>query len=184
MLVTSLCCWLYDGDWFVMFVTESLCWLLFSLCWWFSQCIKSVTNISNLSTTHLVSIIVTNIDITDGLCWWHFWNAGDRIKLLMVDFLSLQHNDTATKIAILSPLWNRLHHFVINITVAENLKVLAHMVCELCRLILIRIDFSVNILYWFFLNWPYSLYMAWETKFRWKWGRWGRWEGFMGIWGI
>ena len=57
MLVTSLCWWLYDGDWFQMFVAESLCWRLFSLCWWFSQCIKSVTNISNLSPTHLVSDI-------------------------------------------------------------------------------------------------------------------------------
>ena len=40
MLVTALCWWLYDGD-----------------CWWFSQCIKSVTNISNLLPTHLVSNI-------------------------------------------------------------------------------------------------------------------------------
>ena len=51
------CWWLYDGDWFEMLVAESLCWRLFSLCWWFSQCIKSVTNISNLSPTHLVSNI-------------------------------------------------------------------------------------------------------------------------------
>ena len=39
---------------------ESLCWRRFSLCnicWWFFQCIKSVTNISNLSPTHLVSNI-------------------------------------------------------------------------------------------------------------------------------
>ena len=57
MLVTSLCSWLYDGDWFQMLVTESLCWRLFSLCWGFSQCIKSVINISNLSPTHLVSNI-------------------------------------------------------------------------------------------------------------------------------
>ena len=53
MLVTLW--WLYD--WFEMLVAESLCWRLFSLCWWFSQCIKSVTNISNLSPTHLVFII-------------------------------------------------------------------------------------------------------------------------------
>ena len=57
MLVTSLCWWLYDGDWFEMLVAESLCWWLFSLYWWFSLCIKSVTNISNLSPTHLVSNI-------------------------------------------------------------------------------------------------------------------------------
>ena len=37
MLMTSLCWrWLYDGDWFEMLVAESLCWRLFSLCWWFS----------------------------------------------------------------------------------------------------------------------------------------------------
>ena len=57
MLVTSLCWWLYDGDWFQMLVAESLCWQLFSLCWWFSQCIKSVITISNLSPTPLVSNI-------------------------------------------------------------------------------------------------------------------------------
>ena len=44
------------GD-IVMLVAESLCWRLFSLCRWFSQCIKSVTNISNLSPTHLLSNI-------------------------------------------------------------------------------------------------------------------------------
>ena len=54
ILVTSLCWWLYDGDWFQMLVTESLCWRLFSLCSWFLQCIKSVTNILNLSLTHFV----------------------------------------------------------------------------------------------------------------------------------
>ena len=32
MLVTSLCWWLYDGDWFEILVTESLCWWFFSLC--------------------------------------------------------------------------------------------------------------------------------------------------------
>ena len=31
MLVTSLCRWIYDGDWFEMLVTEWLCWRLFSL---------------------------------------------------------------------------------------------------------------------------------------------------------
>ena len=44
MLVTSVCWWLYDGDLFKMLVAESLC-------WWFSQCIKSVTNILNQSLT-------------------------------------------------------------------------------------------------------------------------------------
>ena len=71
MLVTSLCWWLYDGDWFQMLVAESLCWRLFSLCWRFSQCIKSVTNILNRSpisqTCHqhiLPQTSVTNIDVT------------------------------------------------------------------------------------------------------------------------
>ena len=50
MLVTSLCWWLYDGDIFEMLVAKSLCWR-------FSQCIKSVSNNSELSPTHLVSNI-------------------------------------------------------------------------------------------------------------------------------
>ena len=57
MLMTSLCWWLYDGDWFQIFR--------------FSQCIKSVTNIMNRSPTsqtchqHIWSpTSVTNIDVT------------------------------------------------------------------------------------------------------------------------
>ena len=72
MLVTSLCWWLYDDDWFEMLVAESLCWRLFPLCPWFSQCIKSVTNILNRSTTSQTChqliwspTSVTNIDVTD-----------------------------------------------------------------------------------------------------------------------
>ena len=57
ILVTSLCWWLYDCDWFQMLVAKSLCWRLFSLCWWFSQWIKSVTNMLNRSSTHVVSNI-------------------------------------------------------------------------------------------------------------------------------
>ena len=38
------CWWLYDGDRFEMLVAESLC-------WWFFQDIKSVTNILNQSAT-------------------------------------------------------------------------------------------------------------------------------------
>ena len=57
MLVTTLCWWPHDGDWFEMLVADLLCWRLISLCCWFSQCIKSVTNISYLSSTHLVSNI-------------------------------------------------------------------------------------------------------------------------------
>ena len=46
MLVTSLCWWLFDGDWLQMLVAESLCWRLSSLCWWFTQFIKSLTNVT------------------------------------------------------------------------------------------------------------------------------------------
>ena len=47
-----------NGDRFKMLVTESLCWRLFSWCWWFShQHPESATNISNLSPTHLVTNI-------------------------------------------------------------------------------------------------------------------------------
>ena len=70
--MTSLCWWLYDGDWFQMLVAESLCWRFFSSCWWFSQCVKSVTNILNRSLTsqtchqHIWSpTSVTIIDLTD-----------------------------------------------------------------------------------------------------------------------
>ena len=89
MLVTSLCWWLYDGDWFEMLVAESLCWWLFSLCWWFSQCIKSVTNILNRSPTsqtchqHIWSpTSVTNIDVTD--------NSLDRSWLRLIAFSRLR----------------------------------------------------------------------------------------------
>ena len=75
MLVTTWCWWFYDSDRFKMLVTESLCWRLFSLCWWFSQCIKSVTNILNWSPTshtchqHIWSpTSVTNIDVTNSNC--------------------------------------------------------------------------------------------------------------------
>ena len=53
MLVTSLCWWLYDSDWFHMLVAESLCWRLFR----YVGGLKSLTNILNRSTTHLVSNI-------------------------------------------------------------------------------------------------------------------------------
>ena len=77
ILVTSLCWCLYDGDLFQMLVAESLCWRLFSLCWWFSQCIKSVINIFNQSpasqTCHQYiwsPTSVTNIDVTKlNLVW-------------------------------------------------------------------------------------------------------------------
>ena len=53
ILLTSFCWWLYDDDWFEMLVAESLpqvCLRLFSLLY-----PESVTNIPNVSSTHLVS---------------------------------------------------------------------------------------------------------------------------------
>ena len=91
MLVTSLCWWLYDGDWYQILVAESLC-------WWFSRCIKSVINILNRSPTSQTChqniwspTSVTNIDVTDAIidcqpilfvswavresnCQWYTWN--------------------------------------------------------------------------------------------------------------
>ena len=59
----SLCWWLYDGNWFQMLVTESLCWRFFSLCWWFSQCIRSPTS---QTCHHYIRspTSITNIDVT------------------------------------------------------------------------------------------------------------------------
>ena len=64
-------CWWhrYVDDLYQMLVAESLCWQLFSLCWWFSQCIKLVTNISNLSPTHLVSNIRHQHWCNHGVSW-------------------------------------------------------------------------------------------------------------------
>ena len=68
MMVASLCWWLYDGDWFEMLVAESLGWQLFSLCWWFSQCIKLVPR-SQTCHQHIWSpTYVTNIDVTEAQC--------------------------------------------------------------------------------------------------------------------
>ena len=73
MLLTSLCWWLYDGDWFQMLVAEPLCWRLFSLCWWFSQCngLLNRSSISWIGHQHLKLVTniwsptcVTNIDVT------------------------------------------------------------------------------------------------------------------------
>ena len=89
MLVTSLCWWLYDGDWFQTLAAESLCWRLFSLCWRFSQCKKLVTNISNFHQYIWSPTSVTNIDATKMIAWsenfdyvlqwtpgvkWRFWS--------------------------------------------------------------------------------------------------------------
>ena len=92
MLVTSLFWWLYDGDWFQMLVAESLCWRLFTLCWWFSQCIISVTNILNRSPTsqtchqHIWSpTTVTNIDVTMSTalrCHQHYGSPRFEVQTL------------------------------------------------------------------------------------------------------
>ena len=69
-----------------MLVAESLCWRLFSWCWWFSQCIQSVTNNLNRSPTSRTShqhiwspTSVTNIDATLKIDWrWRhsFFESG------------------------------------------------------------------------------------------------------------
>ena len=63
-MVTSLCWWLYEGDWFEMLVTESLCWRLF-------RYVDDFLNVLNRSPTsktchqHIWSqTSVTNIDLT------------------------------------------------------------------------------------------------------------------------
>ena len=57
MLVTSLCWWLYDGDWFQMLVAIFVMLVIFPMYQIGHQHSESVTNISNLSSTHLVSNI-------------------------------------------------------------------------------------------------------------------------------
>ena len=71
MLVTSLCWWLNDCDWFQMLMTESLCWRRY---------VGDFLNVLNLSPTskscqqHIWSpTSVTNIDVTE--------NVGDRISV-------------------------------------------------------------------------------------------------------
>ena len=102
ILVTSLCWWLYDGDWFQMLVAESFCWRLFLLCWRFSQCIKSVTNILNRSPTsqtchhHVWSqTSVTNIDVTV--------DHGDRFLTMRYRQYRINTADSVTNIMILQP---------------------------------------------------------------------------------
>ena len=68
------CWWLYDGDWFQMLVAESLSWRLFSLCWWFSQCIKSVTNILSQSVTVTNISIFSPTHLVSNICHQHRWN--------------------------------------------------------------------------------------------------------------
>jgi len=50
-------CWWQRYICDVMMVTDLRCWWHNHLSWWFFQCIKSVTNILNLSPTHFVSNI-------------------------------------------------------------------------------------------------------------------------------
>ena len=126
MLVTSLCWWLYDGDWFEMLVAESLCWRFESLFWWFSHCIWSVTNILNRSLTsqtchqHIWSpTSVTNIDVTLNTC---LYLDGCRIHKLWVTVIinkilfNLQFYANLIPITCLIA-WNRiLFDFVQNCT--------------------------------------------------------------------
>ena len=78
-----------------MLVAESLCWRLFPLCWWFSQSLKSVTNILSRSPTSQTcyqhiwsSTSVTNMDVTGLLSWNEkeisAWNIQDWIYGLII----------------------------------------------------------------------------------------------------
>ena len=83
MLVT-LWWWLIWDVGATNLVAKSLCWRLFTLCWWFSQYIKLVTNILNRSPTHLVSNIRhrhrcnQNIDIKYRISWFRSVNATNK----------------------------------------------------------------------------------------------------------
>ena len=84
-----------------MLVADSSCWRLFSFCWWFSQCFKSVTmvhqhpelvtNILNLSPTHLVSNIRHQHRCNQNDCLvGKFWirptvNSRGQMTFLIVD---------------------------------------------------------------------------------------------------
>ena len=57
MSVITLCWWFYDGDRFKMLVTESLCWRLFSLYWWFFQCITNTSRLQYPSPTSMSPIL-------------------------------------------------------------------------------------------------------------------------------
>ena len=81
-----------------MLTAESLCWRLFSLCWWFSQCIKSGTNISNLSPTHLVSNIRHQHRCNRFLKW--NLHANQRVVLEWLLQITLSHVDFITKVSI------------------------------------------------------------------------------------
>ena len=67
-----------------MLLAEPLCWRICSLFWWFSQCIKSVTNILNRSPTSQTGhqhnwspTSVTDIDVTERMdrMIWCIWNV-------------------------------------------------------------------------------------------------------------
>ena len=103
-MLHNLCWWLYDGDWFQMLVAESLCWRLFSLCWWISQCIKSVTNISNLSPATVTNIDVTAVLATKNLYFiiWPFFQWQSRLEFLYCH----PHSRSVTKISLLTSHWH------------------------------------------------------------------------------
>ena len=101
MLVTSLCWWLYDGDWFQMLVAESLYWRLFSLFWWVSQCIKSVTNILNRSPTSQT-------------CHQHIWSPTSVANIDVIFGLDLESAQywTNDKMLIVNPNFRAEAHFI------------------------------------------------------------------------
>ena len=124
MLVTSLCWWLYHGDRFEMLVAKSLCWRFFSLCWWFfdRQHPESVTNISNLSPTHLVSnidVTVTSIKTKNVGCIFEILVT--VLVILVSNIVGFQSVNSITNIQKLSPKFSRQHLEITNIN-----KVLYH----------------------------------------------------------
>ena len=74
-------------------VIESLYWRLFSLCWWFYQRIKSVTNILNRSPTSQTChqgiwspTSVTNIVLSNSYFWLKIFQHLSRILGLQLGF--------------------------------------------------------------------------------------------------
>ena len=136
-LATSLCSWLYDGDWFQM-VAELICWRLFSLCWWFSQCIKSVTNILNRSPTSQTChqniwspTSVTNIDVTsrNGTKYWNRWSFANQILNLIKQNHLIQSlvagyvENQRGFVQLVFPSLDRCHQFLQNFQIRNGIEI-------------------------------------------------------------
>ena len=128
------CWWLYDCDWFQTLVAESLCWRLFSLFWWFSQCIKSVTNISNLSPTHLVLNIRHQNQCN--LSNWNKSNLGQQRQKFVRVFAVLAFKNWNQKLTYTNfPVRIRLTNLVAGYLKSLNSHLMVTAHCILCTLI-------------------------------------------------